>query len=176
MVRIPEVGDYARGKKGEIGRITSVFNESLTDIFGENSGMPKGVFLNLEPYFSSEIVNIQKDIRDIVEEDDIVDGHKVTIITNGYENFKGFVIEDEGVILDISPLNEIIDEIITKEEQKKYRRFKEEYFCNAADVRSKRSDLQIELERLEKGDIEHNGYFQICEDLEMLEQLLEEME
>ncbi len=127
MKNFPKEGDWVRGEKGELAKVTSVFNTTFSEIMGideESSVLPYAVPLNIEPYFNSKIKNIKTNLIDLVEEGDFVNGFRVEKIRDEYDNvILGYLIEDNKEVLDILPIDfslTNIREIITHEEGLKY--------------------------------------------------------
>lgn len=127
MENFPKEGDWARGEKGELAKVTSVFNTTFSEIMEideESSVLPYAVPLNIEPYFNSKIKNIKTNLIDLVEEGDFVNGFRVEKIRDEHDNIVlGYSIEDNKEVLDILPIDfslTNIREIITHENGLKY--------------------------------------------------------
>lgn len=127
MKNFPKEGDWARGEKGELAKVTSVFNTTFSEIMGideKSSVLPYAVPLNIEPYFNSKIKNIKTNLIDLIEEGDFVNGFRVEKIRDEHDNIiLGYSIKDNKEVLDILPIDfslTNIREIITHEEGLKY--------------------------------------------------------
>ena len=76
-----EENDYIRTDLGEIAIVTSVAKETLQDIVGEVEGLDRQIgFCNTEPYVRGNIVKHSKNIIDLIEVGDYVNGYKVISI------------------------------------------------------------------------------------------------
>ena len=93
------VGEYVRTDKGEIAKVTSVAKETLGETLGANEYRSIG-FCNTEPYVYGNIVNHSKQLIDLVEIGDFVNGMKILHIednklyvewNNEFEEFTGFL-------------------------------------------------------------------------------------
>lgn len=72
-----EVNEYVRTDEGEIARVTSVAKETL----GETSGIDEYRnigFCNTEPYVKGNIIKHSKQLIDLIEIGDFVNGYRVT--------------------------------------------------------------------------------------------------
>ena len=88
-----EVNEYVRTDKGEIAKVTSVSKETLGEIFGTNE-IHIG-FCNTEPYVYGNIVKHSKQLIDLIEEGDYVNGHLVEEVRISCFNISIFVNEYE---------------------------------------------------------------------------------
>ena len=73
-----EENDYIRTDLGEIAIVTSVAKETLQDIVGEVEGLDRQIgFCNTEPYVRGNIVKHSKNIIDLIEVGDFINGMKI---------------------------------------------------------------------------------------------------
>ena len=68
--------NYVRTDKGEIAKVTSVAKETLGETLGANEYRSIG-FCNTEPYVYGNIVKHSKQLIDLIECGDFVNGYKV---------------------------------------------------------------------------------------------------
>ena len=84
-----EVGEYVRTDKGEIAKVTSVAKETLGETLGANEYRSIG-FCNTEPYVYGNIVKHSKQLIDLIEVGDIVNGMKVLDIKKIVKDIEPF--------------------------------------------------------------------------------------
>lgn len=112
-----EVGEYVRTDKGEIAKVTFVAKETLGETLGANEYRSIG-FCNIEPYVYGNIVKHSKQLIDLIEKDDYVNGRKVKHIAmfEGFPDYPKLIFVDEThLIPDNTCENEDIKTILTKE-------------------------------------------------------------
>lgn len=94
-----EVNEYVRTDRGEIAKVTSVVKETLGEILGANEYRSIG-FCNIEPYVYGNIVKHSKQLIDVIECGDFVNGMEILHIEdnklyvewdNEFEEFTGFL-------------------------------------------------------------------------------------
>lgn len=84
-----EVNEYIRTDRGEIAKVTSVAKETLGEILGANEYRSIG-FCNTEPYVYGNIVKHSKQLIDLIETGDFVNGYRVLDITKIVEDIEAF--------------------------------------------------------------------------------------
>lgn len=107
-----EKNDYIRTDLGEIAIVTDVAKETLQDILGNVEGLNQQIgFCNTEPYVKGNIIKSSKNIIDLIEEGDIVNGQIV------YKEEEGLAVERAENIMCYELIKEIkIEEILTHEQ------------------------------------------------------------
>lgn len=103
-----EVNEYVRTDEGEIAKVTSVAKETLGETLGIDEYRDIG-FCNTEPYVKGNIIKHSKELIDLIECGDYVNGKYVEEI-KGYENGKS-ILALIGIIEE-----QDIKTILTKEE------------------------------------------------------------
>jgi len=103
-----EIGEYARTNRGIIGKIREILPNSKY-IYGVNHSM----------YSDKEIVKHSKDIIDLVEVGDFVNGYRIDIIKDGIliSNPKG--IDRSGAFIPTAQYSKDIKSILTHEQYKR---------------------------------------------------------
>lgn len=112
-----EVNEYVRTDRGEIAKVTSVAKETLGEILGTNEYRSIG-FCNTEPYVYGNIVKHRKQLIDLIEVGDYVNGRKVKHIAmfEGFPDYPELIFVDEThLIPDDTCENDEIQTILTKE-------------------------------------------------------------
>ena len=84
-----EVGEYVRTDKGEIAKVTSVAKETLGETLGANEYRSIG-FCNTEPYVYGNIVKHSKQLINLIEVGDLVNGYRVLDIKKIVEDIEAF--------------------------------------------------------------------------------------
>ena len=113
-----EVNDYVRTDKGEIAKVTFIAKETLGETLGANEYRNIG-FCNTEPYVYGNIVKHSKQLIDLIEKGDYVNGRKVKHIAmfEGFPDYPKLIFVDEThLIPDDTCENEDIKTILTKEQ------------------------------------------------------------
>lgn len=111
-----EENEYIRTDLGEIAIVTSVIKETLQDIVGEVEGINKEIgFCNTEPYVRGNIVKHSKNIIDLIEVGDYVNGFEVIETDTGHEVDSQIVVSTQ-TYKEVYLLEEDIDTILTKEQ------------------------------------------------------------
>ena len=113
-----EVNDYVRTDKGEIAKVTFIAKETLGETLGANEYRNIG-FCNTEPYVYGNIVKHRKQLIDLIEKGDYVNGRKVKHIAmfEGFPDYPKLIFVDEThLIPDDTCENEDIKTILTKEQ------------------------------------------------------------
>ena len=107
--------DYVRTDLGEIAKVTSVAKETLQDIVGNVEGINESIgFCNTEPYVRGNIVKHSKNIIDLIEVGDYVNGFEVIETDTGYEVDSQIVVSTP-TYKEVYLLEEDIETILTKE-------------------------------------------------------------
>lgn len=89
-----DVGEWVRTDKGEIVKVTSVAKETLGETLGANEYRSIG-FCNTEPYVYGNIVKHSKQLIDLIEVGDYVNGHRIVCEIYG-EDDNDLYFEIEG--------------------------------------------------------------------------------
>lgn len=84
-----KVEEYVRTDRGEIAKVTSVAKETLGETLGANEYRNIG-FCNTEPYVYGNIVKHSKQLIDLIETGDFVNGYRVLDITKIVEDIEAF--------------------------------------------------------------------------------------
>ena len=84
-----EVNDYVRTDKGEIAKVTFIAKETLGETLGANEYRSIG-FCNTEPYVYGNIVKHSKQLINLIEVGDLVNGYRVLDIKKIVEDIEAF--------------------------------------------------------------------------------------
>ena len=112
-----EVNDYVRTDKGEITKVTFIAKETLGETLGANEYRSIG-FCNTETYVYGNIVKHSKQLIDLIECGDYVNGRKVKHIGmfEGFPDYPKLIFVDETHLIPNDTCeNEDIKTILTKE-------------------------------------------------------------